>query len=73
MSYHDGYDRPRLEGMAVVNPLIEIQRKLDKITKLVNELSTEEHENAGSISIEYVWRMQNILDGSDEEEKKVVK
>tara|TARA_Y100000310_G_scaffold219332_1_gene220730 strand:- start:1403 stop:1582 length:180 start_codon:yes stop_codon:yes gene_type:complete len=35
MSYHDGYDRPRLEGMAVVNPLIEIQRKLDKIKELV--------------------------------------
>jgi hypothetical protein len=35
MSYHDDYDRPRLEGMAVVNPLIEIQRKLDKIKELV--------------------------------------
>jgi len=69
MSYHDDYDRPRLEGMAVVNPLIEIQRKLDKIKELVNELNTDEHENAGVISIEYLWAIQDILDGENEDVK----
>ena len=34
MSYHDGYD-PRREGISVVNPLIRIERKFDKITKLL--------------------------------------
>tara|TARA_R110000824_G_scaffold208032_1_gene393587 strand:- start:431 stop:607 length:177 start_codon:yes stop_codon:yes gene_type:complete len=35
MSYHDGYD-PRWEGIAVVNPLIRIERKFNKIKKLLN-------------------------------------
>jgi hypothetical protein len=66
MSYHGNpprdYDQT---GIAVVNPLYEIQRKLDKITQLVNELSTDEHEDAGVISIEHLWTIQNILDGED--------
>jgi hypothetical protein len=52
-------------GIGVVNPIYEIQRKLDKITQLVNELSTDEHEDAGVISIEHLWAIQNILDGED--------
>ena len=35
MSYHDGYD-PRTVGTAVVNPLIRIERKFNKIKKLLN-------------------------------------
>jgi hypothetical protein len=35
MSYHDGYD-PRAQGIAVVNPLIQIERKFTKIKKLLN-------------------------------------
>ncbi len=66
MSYHGNpprdYDQT---GIAVVSPLYEIQRKLDKITQLVNELSTDEHEDAGVISIEHLWTIQNILDGED--------
>ena len=37
MSYHDGYD-PRAEGISVVNPLIRIERKFDKIKKLLIEV-----------------------------------
>jgi len=35
MSYHDGYDRHQLEGISVVNPLIRIERKFDKIKNLL--------------------------------------
>jgi hypothetical protein len=67
MSYHDGYIKPGSTGISVVNPLHEVQLKLDKITQLVNELSTAEHEDAGFISIEHIWMLQNILDGTDDE------
>jgi hypothetical protein len=53
--------------MSVVNPLHEMRLKLNKITQLVSELSTDEHENAGVISIEHLWAIQNILDGTDDE------
>ena len=65
MSYHDNYIKPDSAGISVVNPLHEMQLKLDKITRLVNELSTDEHENAGVIRIEHLWAIQNILDGED--------
>ena len=65
MSYHDNYIRPDSTGISVVNPLHEVQLKLNKITQLVNELTTDEHENAGVISIEHLWAIQNILDGED--------
>ena len=66
MSYH-GSPPPDYNkiGIAVVNPLHELQRKLDKITQLVNELSTDEHEDAKVISIEHLWAIQDILDGED--------
>jgi hypothetical protein len=70
MSYHDGYIKPGSTGISVVNPLHEAQLKLDKITQLVNELSTAEHEDAGVISIEHlrmILTLQNILDGTDDE------
>ena len=35
MSYHDGYDRPLMEGRAVVNPLIRIENKLKQIANLL--------------------------------------
>ena len=64
MSYHDNppYNKT---GIAVVNPLLELQHKLNKITEIVNELSTDEHEDAGVISIEHLWAIQDILDGED--------
>ena len=34
MSYHDAYD-PRNEGISVVNPLLEIEKKLTRIRKLL--------------------------------------
>jgi hypothetical protein len=37
MSYHDGYDRPMMEGISVVNPIIEIQKKLIKIRELIED------------------------------------
>ena len=66
MSYH-GRPPPdySYKGIAVVNPLRDLQSKLDKITAIVNELSTDEHENAGMISIEHLWAIQDILDGED--------
>lgn len=36
MSYHDGYD-PRNEGISVVNPLIQIERRFNKIKKLLSD------------------------------------
>ena len=65
MSYHDNYIKADSTGISVVNPLHEMQLKLDKITRLVNELSTDEHENAGVIGIEHLWAIANILDGED--------
>ena len=66
MSYH-GCPPPDYNkiGIGVVNPIHELQRKLDKITQLVNELDTSEHEDAGVISIEHLWAIQDILDGED--------
>ena len=45
MSYHDGYN-PRMEGIAVVNPLIRIEQKLNKIQKLLNSEETIEDLSA---------------------------
>ena len=39
MSYHDGYDCPRREGIAVVNPLIRIERKLNRIQEVLDNIS----------------------------------
>ena len=66
MSYHDGYN-PRTEGISVVNPLKEIQLKLDKITQLVNEINTQENITTGYVSMEYVQQLRAII--NDEEEK----
>jgi len=65
MSYHDNYVKPSSTGISVINPLHEMQLKLDKIIRLVNELSTDEHADAGVVSIEYIWRIADILDGED--------
>ena len=40
MSYHDGYD-PRRENTAMVNPLLRIEQKFDKIKKLLVDLENE--------------------------------
>jgi hypothetical protein len=66
MSYHGNppYDYNKT-GITVVNPLRDLQRKLDKIKVIVNELGTDEHENAGVVSIEYIWQIADILDGED--------
>jgi hypothetical protein len=66
MSYHDSYN-PHTEGISVVNPLKQIQVKLDKITQLVNEINTEENISAGYVSMEYVHQLRAII--NDEEEK----
>ena len=39
MSYHDGYDRPQMEGIAVVNPLIQIERKLKRVQEVLDNIS----------------------------------
>ena len=70
MSYHGNppYDYNKT-GIGVVNPLRELQSKLDKITQIVNESLTDENENAGVLSIEYIYQIANILDGIEEDEK----
>ena len=67
MSYH-GSRPPEYDniGIAVVNPLHEIQRKLDKITQIINDLYTdEENENAGVVAIEHIHMIADIIDGTD--------
>ena len=59
MSYHDGYDCPRREGIAVVNPLIEIQRKLDKIKELVG--NQEKMEDLSAIDLKKL--IEEIIQG----------
>ena len=57
MSYHDGYD-PRNEGMSVVNPLIRIERKLDRIKKL---LAQEDDAFEELTAIDLKGMIENIL------------
>ena len=72
MGYHDRSPPDYIRtGMGVVNPLRELQRKLDKIKEIVNELGTDEHENAGVVSIEHIWQITDILDGLDDDEEDV--
>jgi len=40
MSYHDGYN-PNLEGIAVVNPLIEQQDRLTRLEKFLEKTAKE--------------------------------
>jgi hypothetical protein len=49
MSYHDGYDPPRMEGISVVNPLIRIERKLDQIKKLLADEKRIEDMSAADL------------------------
>ena len=40
MSYHNGYN-PNLEGIAVVNPLIEQQVRLTRLEKFLEKIAKE--------------------------------
>ena len=74
MSYHDGFDPQRLEGISVVNPLREIQQKLDKIANLLNEIGLEENQNLSATALRgYMSLIQNILNDVDEKPLKIVK
>jgi|TARA_Y100000296_G_C4973588_1_gene157119 hypothetical protein len=47
-------------------PKYDNQWKLDEILKLISEVAEdEENENRGTVSIELVWHIQDILDGAD--------
>ena len=48
MSYHDGY-HPNMEGAAVVNPLLRIERKFAKIKKLLG--NQEKMEDLSAIDL----------------------
>ncbi len=37
MSYHDSYDRAAMQGISVVNPLIQIEQKFTKIRELLSD------------------------------------
>ena len=56
MSYHDGY-RPAGEGIAVVNPLIEIENKLARIKKLIADIDSL----AGLTAIDLKEKIDRIL------------
>tara|TARA_R110000824_G_C14966318_1_gene652603 strand:- start:377 stop:559 length:183 start_codon:yes stop_codon:yes gene_type:complete len=58
MSYHDGYD-PRRENTAMVNPLLRIEQKFDKIKKLLVDL---ENEIGGVSGADLKTLIQEILD-----------
>jgi len=48
MSYHDSYN-PRMEGIAVVNPLLRIEQKFAKIKELLG--SQEKMEDLSAIDL----------------------
>lgn len=52
MSYHDGYDRPLMEGRAVVNPLLEQRKRLTKLEKLLQEIANETENDQLKTKIE---------------------
>jgi|TARA_E500000331_G_scaffold280026_1_gene273210 hypothetical protein len=66
MSYH-GQTPPDYDkvGIAVVNPLHEIQRKLNKIAQIINDLHTAENEDAGVVAFEHIHMIADIIDGLD--------
>ena len=49
MSYHDSYIGIQLANDAVINPLIQIERKFNKIKKLLN--NEEEIEQLSGIGL----------------------
>jgi hypothetical protein len=59
MSYHDqdpGYSKT---GIAVVNPLIRIERKLKKVQKVLDNISDASILTANDLKI----KIQKVLDG----------
>ena len=52
MSCHDGYDRPLMEGRAVVNPLLEQRKRLTKLEKLLQEIANETENDQLKTKIE---------------------
>ena len=60
MSYHDGYD-PRMEGIAVVNPLLLIEQQLNKIKKLLAD--QEEIEDLSATDLKNL--IEEILGGQN--------
>ena len=49
MSYHDSYIGSEMANDAVINPLIQIERKFNKIKKLLN--NTEKIEKLSGIGV----------------------
>tara|TARA_B100000085_G_scaffold237656_1_gene226791 strand:- start:439 stop:618 length:180 start_codon:yes stop_codon:yes gene_type:complete len=58
MSYHD-YPPPERVGISVVNPLHEIQKKLNKIQDTLDNIS----DYSVLTAIDLKTKIQNILDG----------
>ena len=55
MSYHDGYN-PRLEGIAVVNPLIEQQKRLTRLERFLQQIATETDNSELKARIETILK-----------------
>jgi len=59
MSYHDGYNPSDQKGIAVVNPLHAIQRRLLKIQEILDNISDHSVLTANDLKI----KIQRVLDG----------
>jgi len=56
MSYHDGYDRPRIAGNAVVNPLLEQRKRLTKLEEFLRGIADETKDDQLKIKIEQILK-----------------
>ena len=59
MSYHDSYDRPAMQGISVVNPLLRIEQKFAKIKELLGD--NEKIEDLTAIDLKKL--IEEIIQG----------
>ena len=58
MSYHDGYDRPLMQGQAVVNPLLEQRKRLTKLERFLKEIAEETSDSQLRTRIEQILKTE---------------
>ena len=57
MSYHDGYN-PHMEGIAVVNPLLEQRKRLTQLEQFLLEIVEETDDAALKTRIEQILKSE---------------
>ena len=57
MSYHDGYN-PHMEGIAVVNPLLEQRKRLTQLEQFLLEIAEETDDAALKTRIEQILKSE---------------